>query len=244
MSTAFRSGPQVRPQGHAGMRHRRLCAGAASASIALAAVAAQAATVIDAPNDFLPTFAGTTSPDLDVLSLSVTFDGAAFRLGTTVNGPVGTLPTALYVFGVNRGAETANFASLGLPGVVFDSVVLMTGAGELSGTDLATGTPFLLPADAATINGNSFTIDVPLSVLPSLGLPPEQYGFNLWPRDFSGPPLSDPQISDFAPDETVLAAGSVTPIPEPATWAQLTLGFAGLAFALCRSRSRDANAPS
>ena len=240
MSTTCRSGPQVRPHGHGGTRRRRLCAGVATASMALAAVAAQGATVIAAPNDFLPTFAGTTSPDLDVLSLSVAFDGSTFRLDTTVNGPVGTLPTALYVFGVNRGAETANFTSLGLPGVVFDSVVLMTGAGDLSGTDLATGTPFSLPAGAATIDGNSFTIDVPLSVLPSLGLPPEQYGFNLWPRDFGGPPLSDPQIADFAPDDTVLAAGSVTPIPEPATWAQLALGFAGLAFALRRSRGRDA----
>jgi hypothetical protein len=202
-------------------------------------VAAQAATVVDAPNDFLPTFAGTISPDLDVLSLSVAFDGSTFHLDTAVNGSVGTLPTALYVFGVNRGAETANFASLGLPGVVFDSVVLMTGGGELSGMDLATGSPFSLPAGAASLNGNSFTIDVPLSVLPSLGLPPKQYGFNVWPRDFRGQPLSDSQIADFAPDDTVLAAGSVTPIPEPATWAQLALGFAGLAIVLSRSRGRD-----
>jgi len=37
-------------------------------------------------------------------------------------------------------------------------------------------------------------------MLDSKGLDPEQYMWNLWPR-WDGIPFSDPQISDFAPDD-------------------------------------------
>jgi len=43
---------------------------------------------------------------------------------------------------------------------------------------------------------------VPLSLLPSppSGVPPGEYTWNLWPR-WDGIPMSDEQISDFAPDD-------------------------------------------
>src|SRR5689334_16021443 len=91
------------------------------------ATRADGATITDPAGDFIPTFTGTPSPDLDVRSSFATFDGSAFHFGATVNGPVGTLADALYVIGFNRGAGTANFASIGLPNVIFDSVITMTG---------------------------------------------------------------------------------------------------------------------
>ena len=179
----------------------------------------QATTITDAPNDFLATFTGTHSSDIDALSVFATFDGVTFHIGATVNASVGTLPTALYVFGVNRGAQTANFAQLGLPGVVFDSVITITGAGVTGGRDLAANAPLVLPPGAAQISGSSFQIDVPLALLPSLGLSPLEYGFNLWPRDASQ--VGDAQIADFAPNSTVFTASAV---PEPSSVLLLLFG--------------------
>lgn len=185
---------------------------AAAALSVLAATPSRATTITDPANDFLSTFAGTESPDLDVLSASVTFDGSTFHFGATLAGAVGTLPSSLYVLGINRGAATASFASLGLPGVVFDSVVTLIGAGVQGGRDLATNQPLTLPAGARKISGSSFTIDIPLSLLPSLGLAPVQYGFNLWPRDSLAPGGGNSQIADFAPNASTFA------VPKPASF--------------------------
>jgi len=190
---------------------------------------AHAATISDPAGDFLATFTGTHSGDLDVLSTSATFDGTTFHLGATVNGNVGTLPTALYVFGFNRGAGSNDFTSLGLPNIKFDTVITMTGAGVTGGRDLVANTPITLPAGAAHISGSSFTLDVPLSLLPSLGLQPLQYGINLWPRD-SSVAAGNAQISDFAPNTTTFNA---TAVPEPST---VVLSLAGLAALFVRRR--------
>jgi hypothetical protein len=164
------------------------------------------------------------SGDLDVLSAFATFDGAAFHIGATVNANVGTLPTALYVFGFNRGAANNNFASLGLPGIVFDSVITMTGAGVTGGRDLVSNTAIVLPSGSAHISGATFQIDIPLALLPSQGLTPLQYGINLWPRDASVV-AGNTQIADFAPNSSDFNASAV---PEPSTLLLLSIGIAAL----------------
>src|SRR4051812_7973086 len=104
-----------------------------------------AAVITDPANDFIASFTGTKSGDLDVLSTFATFNGTNFQIGGTLNAPVGTNPNALYVFGFNRGAATSNFAALGLPGIVFDTEITMTGAGVLGGRDLVANQPITLP---------------------------------------------------------------------------------------------------
>jgi len=99
-----------------------------------------------------------------------------------------------------------------------------TGAGVLGGRDLAAMANITL-GTPAQITGSSFLITVPLSVLPSLGLDPLQYGFNLWPRDASVPP-DNAQISDFAPDDTTFNA---TAVQEPSAVALVCAGMAMLA---------------
>ena len=204
---------------------------ALTTALALLAGSAQASFITDPAGDFIPTFTGTHSGDLDVLSISATFDGSAFHLTAAMNGAIGTLPTALYVIGFNRGAAVANFAAIGLPGVVFDSVITMTGTGVLGGRDLVTGTAIVLPAGSAHISGSVFAIDILASLLPTHGLAFQDYGINLWPRDRAV--AGNAQIADFAPDAT-----DFTVVPEPATGKLALVGLAVLGWARQRGQRR------
>ena len=189
-----------------------------------------AGSITDLPNDFIPTFAGTHDPSLDVLSFSTTFDGSTFHIAATENGDIASFPTGRFVIGFNRGAATSNFAAIGLPNIVFDAVITLNSNGVVGGRDLVSNTPIAVPANAATILGSTFQIDVPASLLPSQGLLPAQYGVNLWPRD-TAVPMGDTQIADFAPDETDLIVGAAVAVPEPSSLALLAAGLLGLGFA-------------
>lgn len=207
----------------------------------LATATAHAVTITDPAGDFLPTFAGAHSGDLDVLSAFANYDGSTFEIGATVNGIVGTLPSALYVFGFNRGAGNSNFAAIGHPGVVFDAVITMTGTGVTGGRNLVSSTAIVLPAGAAHISGSSFFIDIPASLLPSAGLAPGSYGVNLWPRD-SAVAAGNAQISDFAPDNSDFAVSRVAAVPEPETYFLLAAGLLALG-ALTRKKRAAKEAP-
>ena len=131
---------------------------------------AVAGSITDPANDFIPSFAGTPDPSLDVLSFSTTFDGTTFHIAATENGDIASFPTGRFVIGFNRGAANNNFSSIGLPSIVFDSVITLNSNGVVGGRDLVTNTPITLPAGSATILGSTFQIDVPAALLPSQGL--------------------------------------------------------------------------
>ena len=83
--------------------------------------------------------------------------------------------------------------------------------------------------------GDSFELDIPLSLLPSAGFSPLEYGFNLWPRDVSVvADATHTPIADFAPDDATFVASAV---PEPMSVAILGSGLLGIC--LVRRRSRD-----
>src|SRR4051794_19976878 len=184
---------------------------------------AVAGSITDPANDFIPSFAGTHDPSLDVLSFSTTFDGTTFHIAATENGDIASFPTGRFVIGFNRGAANNNFSSIGLPNIVFDSVITLNSNGITGGRDLVTNTAITLPAGSATILGSTFTIDVPAALLPSQGLLPTQYGVNLWPRD-TAVPAGDTQIADFAPNATDLIVGAALAVPEPSSLALLAAG--------------------
>jgi len=193
---------------------------AAGAVLALAAGPAHATVVTDPTGDFLPTFIGPNDADLDVTSFAVGFDDVAmaFNFSATLAGNIDPSRAGLYVIGANTGTGTIRpFANIGAPNVIFNQAIVVQ----------KTGAAFVGPNPlTATISGNSFSLVVPLSMLPSTGFAPERYGFNLWPRVALG---NNNQISDFAPDNANIAA-----IPEPATWAVMILGFVAVGAALRR----------
>lgn len=209
--------------------------GAAVAVVALLAAPVSAEVITDPAGDFLPSYLGNRGGDLDVLRAGVTFDGSNFVFDSTQAARTGTTPTGFYVWGIERGASTNRFGILSGPGgtydarnVVFDSVLVIRPSGSSNVTDLSGAAPVatVLPASSISISGNEVRAIVPASLLPSRGLSFEQYGFNLWPRD-AALPMSDAQISDFAPDNSIFRA---TRVSEPASLALLGLGalLAGL----------------
>jgi len=190
---------------------------------------AVSATVTDPVGDFLPSYNGPQTGEFDVTSFSAIFDPATdlFKLSATLAGAIDPETDGYYIIGVNTGAGAiAPFAAIGQPNVTFDQVVVVAGEGEafIGGTDLT-----------FSILGNSFNVWVPLSLLPSTGADPLQYGFNLWPRTEIDTPQNVEHISDFAPNNALLNA---TAVPEPVTWMMMLMGFgiAGTAMRFRRSR--------
>ena len=199
---------------------------------------------------FLPSYTGPQSEALDLSSIAVTFDGTNFDLNSVSSAPIASSPAgSLFVWGVNRGAGAAAFAtatptatnpSIG-SNVLFDAVLAINPA-----TDTATvvnttnGAVTPLPAADLTISGDTINAVLPASLLPSTGFAPADYTFDLWPRVGTG--LND-QVAQFdgATNSTNPVNLSATLVPEPGSLAVLAGSLALLALAL-RPRRADVNA--
>jgi hypothetical protein len=202
------------------MRNLLLAAGAV---LALAAGPAHAVAITDPTGDFLPTFAGDPllDTDLDVTAFSVVYDpvALAFNFNATLAGDINPARPGVYVIGANTGTGTIRpFAGIGAPNVIFNQAIVVSKTG---GVTIGANNSL-----TAAISGASFSLAVPLALLPSTGFSPYNYGFNLWPRNGLG---ANNQISDFAPDNA-----NIQPVPEPATWALMIMGFGLLGTALRR----------
>lgn len=206
----------------------------ALAAAALLFVAAPGhAQISDGADDFLLSYTGPKNGDLDVLSANVIYDGSFFTLTSTQNGVIGTTAGALYVWGFDRGAGIARFspALANTENILFDSVITLRPDTTASITRIG-GTTTNLSAGAVTINGATMTARIAASELPSLGLDPTRYTWNLWPRVGTG---NNNQISDFAPNTFNVRVTST--IPEPST-ALLMAPFAAVPALLGSIRRR------
>lgn len=191
------------------------------------------ASIVDSAGDIIPSFVGTATPDLDVTNFAVSLNSSAtiFTLGATLAGDINPAIAGFYVIGVNTGrGAAAPFVTIGEPNVTFDQVIVVqkNGTATVGANSLS-----------VVIAGNEFIVTVPVSLLPSTGAIPQNYGFNIWPRAGSTV-TGNSQITDFAPDNALLAAnGLLPPVPEPATWAMMLLGFAGIGAAMRFRRDRQ-----
>jgi hypothetical protein len=229
------------------MKHRTRARLLAALSLTAAMGWAQAIGVDDPKDDFLPTYVGIKGADLDVINSFVTYNPATdmFVFSGTMNGDIGSTPKGFYVWGVDRGAGTAEFAADGLPDILFDAVVIFNNDGTGLALQLGPGNaPAPLPANSIFSAGSTIIGSVSGSLLPSTGFDKTQYTWNLWPRD-GNLPMGFPQISDFAPDANnlpVTVLGTTVPIPEPETYVLLAAGLAAIGFRLRRRRSHDDSA--
>jgi hypothetical protein len=170
------------------------------------AASARSNTISDARGDFLPTYTGPHDPGLDVVEHQTTLAGDRVIFFGKMAGPVA--PTqdigGLYIIGVDRGRGAPRFRSgtpLIRPKVTSDLIVRINpqGTGPVNNQVAGLVTP-LDPADIK-IHGNSFTASVPLSVLtPAATRPPEEWTYNLWPRN-GLVPGRNVNVSDLAPDD-------------------------------------------
>ena len=188
---------------------------------------AQAVTVSDPVGDFLPSFVGPNDADLDVTSFSVTYNAGTqmFTLGAVFAGVIDPNKAGRYVFGVNTGkGALAPFAAIGQALVTFDQVVVINknGTGNVGTT--------ALPISDIVIIGNQLVAKVALSLLPPTAnfFAPENYGWNLWPRNGVA---GNAGISDFSPNNAIL---QISAIPEPGTWMMAMFGFAAAGISLRR----------
>jgi hypothetical protein len=206
----------------------------AAATISCALTVTQpclASTTIDPPDDLLDTYIGPVGPDLDILQFSVTRDAANFFISAVLGGVPGTT-NSRYSVGVDRGAGTYHLGAGIRPDILFDTAINLFPLGQVT----FIGPPDIitpLPSGAVSIDGNTISAIVPISMLPSLGLDPNDYKFYLWSRT----PVTAPTppyygIADFAGTGPLTA----TAVPEPATWGLMLFGF-GLIGAAIRRRA-------
>jgi hypothetical protein len=185
--------------------------------------------ITDPAGDYnVPFYTGSQTGAFDVIRAGGTFDGTTFRLFATLAAPVSSAPvgsTPLYVWGIQTGPRPTPgpFADVGHPNVLFNRVFTLNAAGVASGG--ATG----------SINGADILLEVPASLLASTGFAPQDFRWNLWPRDASVQPMSNAQISDFAPNNAT--AGFTLTVPEPATLVVFA-GLVGVSGLVVRRRSR------
>ena len=173
--------------------------------------AVRATTFSDPQGDYLPTYTGEALPGLDVLAHQVTVAGDRVVFFGRMAGPIAPTQAVggLFLIGIDRGLGTPRFTRgtpvIG-PNVKWDSVVRINADGTGQFANQIIGTPplgvvtVLDPADIR-IDGNHFTASLPLSLLtPGATLPPEQWTYNLWPRNvvLIG---QNQHVTDLAPDD-------------------------------------------
>lgn len=195
-----------------------------------------ATTIVDPSGDILSTYVGQVGPDLDILQFTVTADATNFYVQVLLNGAPGTTTLARYNLGIDRGAGTNTFPAGFRTGASQDAVLNfipspLSAEVRLFDSNGVVVSVTPLPAGDFTFSGNTMSLVLPISMVPSTGFATQDYTFLLWSRtQIPGVP-NQLGVADFAPDQGLLSL-----VPEPATWAMMLLGFGGIGFCVRRKR--------
>ncbi len=192
---------------------------------------ARAGLIFDPVGDILPTYTGVRLPGMDVTAHEVLLAGDRMIFFGRMAGPIAPTQAigALYLFGVDRGRGTPRFLNPAAgppfigPNVLWDMIVRINpdGTGYVNNPLIGVLTP--LDSADIRISGNEFTASVPLSLmLPAATRPPQEWTYNLWPRNGIG---LNVQVSDLAPDD---GNSPVQAVPEPGSLTLCGIGALGL----------------
>lgn len=141
-------------------------------------------------------------------------NGRTLQLGAVMRGPFDEPVTSQVVFGVNRGSG----ASLGSPfssnpGVTPDAHVIITvgpNGSSVSGQirDLKTGSMTPINPRSITLRGSILRVTINPRLLPSKGLPTNQYRFSLWTLNGTEAQQSgDSAVASFGPNAGMFLVG-------------------------------------
>lgn len=198
--------------------------------------------ITDAVGDFIPTYSSSLprDADLDVIAVSGAYNinTGIFTLTGQMAGNINLSAGQSYVWGFDRGQGTARLAAAGATNVPFDSIVQVAYNGTAytaSFTDfINSANSTALPTSVFAINGDTITLTLAATYLPSTGYDLTDYTYNLWPRGAGGAT----GVSDFAPDNSNLNFAAV---PEPADTAAF-VGLGALGLLIYRQRKLRAKA--
>jgi len=172
--------------------------------------------ISDPVGDFLPGYTGPQDPGLDVIAHRALVTKSRVIFCGKMAGPIA--PTGeiggLYIIGVDRGSGTPRFRgrtpAIG-PNVLWDSVVRVNPDGTGLFNNIIAGIVTPLDPSDISINDNEFSVSVPLSaMLPAATRPPEEWTYNLWPRN-SAVIGNNAAVPDLAPDDGNSPMRSVPP---------------------------------
>src|SRR5262249_25978306 len=130
------------------------------------------ALIFDPVGDIMPTYTGGVLPGMDVVAHEVVLleeQGRVVFCGRMAGEVADTASVGgLYLFGVNRGSGTPRFVStpgpvIG-PNVVWDSIVRVNPNGTGLFNNVIAGVITPLGPDNIRMDGDEFTVSVPLSV--------------------------------------------------------------------------------
>jgi hypothetical protein len=159
---------------------------------------------------FYPFYKGPKLSELNAVKASGELSkNGNFTFTGTSQGRITKAP-AVFVWGIDRSGNLPPGPFTDRPNVKFDALVVVTlNASHKPSTmviDMANGTTTDLPSGSASIKGNTVSVNVPGSLLPSTGLAPSQYRFNYWPEDGQAP--SSASVASFAPEFTTARVGT------------------------------------
>ena len=168
--------------------------------------------VIKAPN-FYEHYVGPKLAELNaVAAIGKRLPNGNFQFGGVNEGTIDPNVPAQFVFGIDRSGKLPVGPFPDRPDIRFDALVVVTiqpgQATTASVIDLANNTTTSLPQSSFLIRGQTVSVQIPGSLLPTTGLDPSLFRFDYWTTD--GGPVPT-HIASFAPEFNDAQVGTSFP---------------------------------